>query len=175
MTFQVSKVLPATLLKAIGRVAVEWSQVEYWLMVAVVDLADLKDPYGRILVTHMALTPQIEGLLACAKERRREPKADDMDFENLGDEEYAELLALVREVERLRPLRNEIVHAFWMGTEGKRPKKATHYKATARREFKVTYLHKSAAEVEKVADDIGKLSQDVYEWCLGRRGAELTM
>lgn len=164
--------LPANLLKAIGRVTVEWSELEYWMMVAVVDLADVEDPYGRILATHMSNTAQVDAILACAKERHRKPEKGESEYSVLTDEQYDELLKLIAEVGRLRPKRNEIVHSLWLG--GREKKGHPTYRATARREFKVIAGTKTAAEVDALADEILAVSGELFMFNLGR-GAELAM
>lgn len=158
-----SRDFPDEHLKAIGMVAVEWSYLEHWVMVVAIDLAGLKDPYGRILLTHMSMDNQLHAISASAKVRLE--AEDEMD-----EDEHAELEDLMQGINPLRLKRNEIVHAFWFTFQ--QDGKFQIYKANARKEFKVTMPTWAPAAMVEVAEEISQLAS-AWQMFAMERGAEL--
>ena len=146
-------------LSAIGRVAVQWTQIEKALEMLVWDLASLKQPAAQALTTHISTMLLFDMAKAMAAQRLAKTALEDR------------LKAQLNHINNtLRVQRNKIIHGVWGPTAS--PEKIACLETTARGEVKFVIgeemtandiLH-VAAEIDQAHFSLVTLSLEIASY-----------
>ena len=139
---------------AIGRVCVQWGQLESHIDYALKKLCDfeLMDSRALILTAHMSWPLKMDVLESIVNELRG-------DFPHLTH--YEKLKPFLKKAAEGR---NKIVHAKWAYENGQ----AFILRATARGKLKTRHEPVNASDIETIATDIGCAAINVYKTIFNR-------
>jgi hypothetical protein len=129
--------------RAIGRIAVMFSDVEAWLSVFVWQLIGPEQHVGQMVTAGMSFKKQIDLLCSLFRHRFRDPALNE------------ELHVITGRLIHLEDLRNGVVHSAWLRVS-ENIEEATRLKITANRRRGLTHTEEitTPAALDKLADDL---------------------
>lgn len=182
------KTLSTTHLRAIGKVAAEWSSLELTILLTLAAAAKVDFKTATILVGTQNVTvwcemlKKLTGDSAAYKKRKKKPGEPDT------KKKPTELDRLCERINELQRERNEIVHAVWFPTtplglpdfdsfppktsKSKDKLLATTFPKRGKKTTKFTI--KTAKEMLAVASGIAKVGLDLHVWGRPLRQAQTT-
>ena len=146
--------LPTTALhlEAVGMVAMEWAWLEIIVETAIWRLLRVRGRVGTAVTIHIAPRVRLDILLSLAS-----LKMDEHDYERLA--------LLVGRIRELTGLRNDLVHAEWLGVkEDEWPPVARFRKRMARGHVRTQDHEKTPDEIIEVATNIFRLSTALLDF-----------
>lgn len=147
----IQQVLDDAQLKAIGRVAAEWSYFESILELGIWGMAGIDPKYRRALTTELSAIERLKIFSALAHQRLAE-----------DHEAISELDALTGKVHALNTRRNDVIHAEWLVPDDPDLMKGERWKFTSKgpkhiKRYDLFPVLTTATEIEKLADEIWDL------------------
>ena len=161
--------IPDDYLQAIGRLTIDWTYIEYYVDRALCVIAEMKTYDGLSIFTHVHFETKLTTLKNLV-----ERKVSDAGLKT----EWSEV---VKEINRLKPKRNLIVHSLWVHeveVKGpatvdqhtdltKYPNRVVGRSINAKRkDLKVRRISVSPTTIRNVANDVKNLSRHVNDLTL---------
>ncbi len=145
--------IPDDYLLAIGKVCVQWGNLEAVMELCITKLAamDMWDPRSKIMLNHM-VWPMRTDIFASL--------ADYLVTDNPRLKDYQAVLPLLK---KAQDGRNRIIHSHWGFENGK----VQAQRASARRKLKLYLEEITVKEIEGVLNDINVAAAALYNLVLG--------
>ncbi|MGD9536718.1 MAG: hypothetical protein AB7X20_05985 [Alphaproteobacteria bacterium] len=146
--------LPEAYLTAIGKVCVQWAQLEVAVDFSIRKFAgfDIFDSRSAVVTAHMPWPLRMDVLKALVSELTPS-------YPRL--ERFRKVEPLLTKAQNGR---NRIVHGFWAYTDGR----ASVLRATARGKLRTSNHPISVSDIEVVVDDIGRAAAALYKLVLDK-------
>lgn len=145
--------------QAIGRVTVQWSYLESLLQTTIWGLANLESANARALTSTMRMPDLLRTIGVLAHSKLEATSLDG--FENI-----------LAKIDKAEKFRNRIVHAHWHYNQETKKPEAVQFKYSKRKKGgkrvrvieEVKLAYRSSREIDKVADEIGDITQELSDF-----------
>ena len=140
------------ILKALGTLSVNYSDIEAWLTIFIEGLINTEDrKIPEIVTAELSIRSKIELLMSLFRNAEK------------NDKKIADLEALLSKIKRVNTRRNILVHSTWHVDEFE----AQRWKNTAKFEIGFDREKKdvSLRDIEIVIEDIIKYSRELRDFC----------
>ncbi len=140
-------------LRAMGRVIVEWSEVEYYLELIIWLLSGAEKDKGQCITSHMSFPTKHQAALALTLES------------DLDQNFYEELKEILKGVDAVRVKRNRITHSRWriispQMAEGENIQSSIQH--SARGKLKRHFEHWTPEDINEVSNNIRYTGDQLY-------------
>lgn len=139
-------------LRAIGRVAYEWSELELVVDFAIGHSLGVIDPEAiKAITSHISIHVRLDMLPAAA--------ALELEWSSQAIDELKDLVKRIREAAGQR---NKVIHAQWRTSE--KEGVAIAFTSKARGEVRFHHEEMTAADIEKIATQIRELTGQLHDF-----------
>jgi hypothetical protein len=150
-------------LQAIGKVAVNWSLLEFLINRVIADLLSITPKEGRIVVSAMNLRPRLDILRLLAE------------LHDWPEVELESLKKVTERIDKAREQHNLIVHGLWVEDNAGCPYLVKYTGKKGRNRSSGEYVRMKIDDINTIAQEVASALGAFDTWWLARRAASIPL